>query len=338
MLDRNAALEEVRKRMREKKGGRARDPMQFSAPQVKAGEELKLKFYVLPAVQEGDTIATGKPSKNMDLWFMLAGTHWINNKPYECPRIHDGEECRFCQLGFDLLKGTDDDDQRKNIVKTYFPKQSWVVNVYFPPYSSTPQDLRGKVMWYAMPKTVFDIMESTIMREASRDELDPQAFGLFYEPNDAYVFQLDIKHQGGYNEYKSSKFLPATRGPIIKVKDSAEMDEVAVANVLSQRHDLYTKFAPRDADALAKRAQEVLHGEPDRAAKAPVVEEDALVEAEPVAKPVAPVSSKPVAPVSSKPAVTAKPAAPEKKGPTISEDTPDDELAKLLNDIRNPKQ
>jgi len=358
MLDRNAALEEVRKRMREKKGGRARDPMQFSPPQVKAGEELRLKFYVLPPVSAGDQTAAGKASRSMDLWYMVAGTHWINNKPYECPRIHDGNDCAFCQLGFDLLKGTDDDDERKNIVKTYFPKQSWVVNIYFPPFESTPQDLRGKVMWYAMPKTVYDIMESTIMRDASKDELDPQAYGLFYDPNDAYVFQLDIKHQGGYNEYKSSKFLPATRGAMVKRKGTNELDDAAMSQVLDLRHDLFTKFAARDPEALAKRAHEVLHGEADRTpardttldshkklnpqppTRTSVVEEDRLVDepAEEV-KPVAPVATAPAvaSKPSAKPAVKTAASTAVKPTPQVTEDTPDDELAKLLDDIRNNK-
>lgn len=357
MLDRNSALEEVRKRMLAKKGGRARDPMQFSAPKVDVGAELKLKFYVLPSVIEGDQVASGNASRNMDLWYIVTGTHWINNKPSECPRIHDGNDCAFCQLGFDLLKGTDDDEERKGIIKTYFPKQSWVVNIYFPAYESTPQDLRGKVMWYAMPKTVFDIMESTIMRDASKDETDPQAYGLFYDPNDAYVFQLDVRHQGGYNEYKSSKFLPATRGPMVKVKgaNANQLDEATMTTILTQRHDLFTKFAARSSEVMAKLAGEVLHGEPDRsrdeirpASKPtpPAVVEDKLVEEEPIeqpkSKPAAPThsaataASKPVVrptvatKVVSPPAVTPKPS-------QVTEDTPDDELAKLLNDIRNNK-
>lgn len=351
-MDRNAALEEVRRKMREKKGGRARDPMQYVPPQVKENEILKLKFYVLNPLQQGDQCASGQASRTMDLWYVMAGTHWINQKPYECPRIHDGKECSFCQLGFDLLKDTDDEDTRKNIVKTYFPKQSWAVNIYFPPFESTPVELRGKVMWYAMQKTVYDIMESTIMRDASKDTDDPQAFGLFYDPNDAYLFQLEVKRQGDYNEYKSSKFLPTTKGPMIKKGNEA--DDAKIAEVLNQRHDLFTKFAPRDAAKLAERASEVLHGEAQRkpAASASPAVEDKLVDVpattlveepsdkavNPVAKPTASTAAaaKPVAKPAAKVTASAAPSVEKKPAaaPAPVSDDSDDELNKLLDDIR----
>ena len=343
-MDRNSALEEVRRKMRERKGGRQRDPNEYRPPQVKPDEILKLKFYVLPPLHAGDECAgSGKASKSMDLWYLMTGCHWINQKPLECPRIHDGQPCPFCQLGFDLLQDTDDEDTRKTIVKTYFPKQSWCVNIYFPPYESTPTELRGKVMWYAMQKTVYDIMEGTIMRDASKDQEDPQAYGLFYDPTDAYAFQLEVKRQGEYNEYKSSKFLPATKGPMIKAKNSNEADAAAIDLVLSQRHDLFTKFAAHDAEALAKRAQEVLHGEGDRKtapAKTSAVAEDKLVDGlvdEPVekTKPVPPTASKPAASTATKTAAAATPASPVKSAtakPVAQES--DDELTKLLDDIR----
>lgn len=351
-MDRNSALEEVRRKMREKKGGRSRDPMQYVPPQVKEDENLKLKFYVLPPLQAGDsTFGNAKATRTMDLWYVMAGTHWINQKPYECPRIHDGNECAFCQLGFDLLKDTDDEDTRKNIVKTYFPKQSWAVNIYFPPFESTPVELRGKVMWYALQKTVYDIMESTIMRDASSDTQDPQAYGLFYDPNDAYLFQLEVRRQGEYNEYKASKFLPLSKGPM--VKKGNEADDAKIAEILNQRHDLFTKFAPRDPEALAKRANEILHGEAERretarpAARPAAAVEDKLVDGsaalveEPaeaktvVAKPATSTAAaakpvaKPAVKASAAPVVEKKPAAPA----PVTEDS-DDELNKLLDDIR----
>lgn len=342
-MDRNSALEEVRRKMRERKGGRQRDPNEYRPPQVKPDEILKLKYYVLPPLHLGDEVAGGgKATKSMDLWYLMTGCHWINQKPHECPRIHDGQPCPFCQLGFDLLQDTDDEETRKTIIKTYFPKQSWCVNIWFPPYENTPQDLRNKVMWYAMQKTVYDIMEGTIMRDASKDQEDPQAYGLFYDPTDAYAFQLEVKRQGEYNEYKSSKFLPASKGPMVKIKGGNDADMVAIDKILAQRHDLFTKFAARDTELLAKRVQEVLQGEGDRKGRsqevAPVAE-DKLVE-EPgevkaATKPVPPKASAAAAssvstkaatptPPATKPATTAKPATPES----------DDELTKLLDDIR----
>ena len=347
-MDRNEALEEVRKRMAAKKGGRVRDPFQFNAPQAKPGEELKYKFYVLPGLNEGETCANGVASRNMELWYNPVGTHWINQRPYECPRAHDGVDCPFCQLGFDLLKDTDDDETRRSIIKTYLARNSFAVNIYFPPFESTPPDLRGKVMWYSMPKTIFDVMEATIMKNTAGDDTDPQAYGLFYDPMDAYVFQLDIRKQGEFNDYKQSKFLPSTKGAMIKNKDG-EAVEAAIAKVLAMRHDLFTKFAARDAALLRQRADEILKPEPDR--KSAQVVEDKMVEetvaetiAEPETAPVAkPVTqAKPTTQATAKPATQAKPttqatAKPAAKATPVVSEPDDEELTRLLNDIRTGK-
>jgi hypothetical protein len=259
-MKRNEALEEVRKRMQKKSGGFTKDPMQFAPKQVKEGETAKYKFYVLPPLEHGDACVTGKASKSMDLWYITAGTHWINRRPFECPRQHDGGDCPYCSLGFELLKDCDDPESRQNIVKNYLSRSNHVVNIYFPPFESNPPELRGKVMWYQLPKAAYDAMEKTIMRDDSSDDSDdPVASGLFYDPENAYVFQLEVGHKGGYNEYSASKFLVKSKGPMIKNKDGAA-DFTAIEKVLNARHDLYIKYAPRDAAALQAKVDEVLRG------------------------------------------------------------------------------
>lgn len=260
-MNRNEALEEVRRRMQKKSGGGfTKDPMQFSPKQVKDGETAKYKFYVLPPLEQGDACATGKASKTMDLWYVTVGTHWINRRPYECPRHHDDANCPYCQLGFDLLKDCDDQDSKRNIISNYLAKSSHVVNIYFPPLESNPPELRGKVMWYSLPKAAFDAMEKAIMHDGSaEDSDDPVAYGLFYDPNDAYVFQLEVNHKGGFNEYSASKFLVKTKGPIARKQDGSA-DQVAIDKLLAVRHDIFTKYPARDANVLQAKVDEVLRG------------------------------------------------------------------------------
>lgn len=330
-MDRNAALEEVRKRLKEKKGGFVKDPNEFKPSQVKPGEEAKYKFIVLPPLQTGETCASGKVSRDMAQFFIPVGAHWVNKKPYECPRIHDQAECKFCQLGFDLLGEEDDEEIRKNIVKTYLARATYAVNIYFPSYDSNPEELRGRVMWYSMPKTVFDIMEATLMRDASKDDLDPQAYGFFYLPDESYVFQLEVSSQGGFNAYKTSKFLYSTRGPMIKSKDGvANSDQTK--KVLDMRHDLYTKFAARDQVALAKLANEVLKGEPGRTeikADTSVVKETVLEE--PSTKTV---TTKPQPALVKTASAAVIKTTPPSKPKEVTVEPDDDELNNLLKDIR----
>jgi hypothetical protein len=280
-MDRNAALEEVRKRMASKKGGRQRDPNEWRPPQIKVNDDpknegVKFKFIVLPPLNKGEVCAGGIASRSMDLYHNTVAQHWINNRPYECPRIHDGVECPFCSLGFDLLSNTDVEQTRKDIAKAYLPRTYYPMNIYFPPFASTPEELRNTVKWYACHKTVNDIMSQTLMRDSAGDPVDPQAYGFFYLPDESYVFQLEIHPQSQFNDYKKSRFLPNTRGPIVKKAGTNEADVDAINKILAQRHDLFTKYQPRDVEALRKLADAVLKGG-DEAPAEPAIE-DTLVE------------------------------------------------------------
>lgn len=338
-MDRNAALDEVRKRMLAKKGGRQRDVAEWKPPTAKPNEELKFKFIVLPPLNQGDACATGKASKTMDLYHNTVGTHWINNRPYECPRIHDGAECAFCSLGFDLLSNTDDDQMRKDIAKSYLPRTYYPVNVYFPPFQSTPEELRGQVRWYSLPKTLNDIMSQTLMKDSPGDPEDPQAHGFFYLPEESYVFQLEARLQAQFNDYKKSKFLYNTRGPIVKKAGSNDPDMAAIEKILAQRHDLFTKFAPRDPEVLKKLADAVLKND-GGGSSAPAAEtEDKLVD-QTVAETKATEPKKDAAPKQDAAKQPAKPAtsAPKADKPAAkptAAPVDDPELDKLLGEITN---
>jgi len=228
-------LEAIRAQMRKKKGGGSRDPNEWRPDKADVGKPLKYKFFVLP------------PTDTMSLWYYEHGAHWINNQFLECPRLHDGVPCPLCQLGFDLMKETNDKQERSAIAKKFLSSSRYAVNIYFPAVESTPQNLRGKVMWFSMPQGVYNICEEVIMRDAPEAALEPEAFGIFYDPNNALPFMLEAKKKGDYNNYESSHFvvkhMPITKGGPDKI-----------AAILKQRHDLPTIFAERDLARLEEIA------------------------------------------------------------------------------------
>jgi hypothetical protein len=117
-----------------------------------------------------------------------------------------------------------------------------VANVYFPDVKTNPEELRGKVVFYAMPKTIFDKLEECIqLNSAGDDPDDPQAWGIFYEPSDAYPLLIVINKKGDYNSYVDSKLLAAARGKM--ASSQKKIDEI-----LAQRHDIPTKYSERSAE------------------------------------------------------------------------------------------
>lgn len=257
---REEMLRKVRERMLKKeKGGSSYtpDPAEFKAPKVDFKKSKSLKFIVLPPLEVGETCATGENKTDMEnIWSYRIGTHWINNRPYSCPRIFNNEKCPYCNLGFSLLEDEADEDRRREIAKLYLPRVTHATNVYFPPYESNPEDLRGKVKWYNITqKTVYKKMTDTFMRneeDATGDTPEEtKAFGFFYLPDESYVFNMKITHKGGYNNYDLSDFLPSTKGPIADTQDE-------INRILSQRHDLGSKFTEPNVEVLqdlANKAQ-----------------------------------------------------------------------------------
>ena len=243
-------LAKVRSKLKEQNN--SRDPAMFKPPQVKAGETVKFKFVVLPGLKKGDKCASGTASKDMgDMFYIPGGQHWINKRPYPCPRLFDNQECPWCSTGFNLLSECDIEEERKKISSLYLSKGFYVVNAYFPAYPVNPTELHNKVLWYPVPKTVFDKMEACLMREdAGTDKEDPQPFGMFYDPEDCLVFQLEVTHKSGYNNYESSKFLQKSQ--------SLPADEIP--EILAQRHDLWTKYPERNPAELEKMLSALFNG------------------------------------------------------------------------------
>lgn len=233
MADLMYDLEAIRSKMRKKKGGgRSRDPNEWRPDKAETGKPLKWKFFILP------------PVDSMDIWYYEHGNHFIDNKVIECPRIHDGATCPLCQLGFDLMKETDDKEERRAIAKKFLSSSRYSVNIYFPSVKSTSADLRGKVKWFSMPQSIYGICEDVIMRDPPEgDAIEPEPFGIFFDPENAMPFVLEARKKGEYNSYEASHFIdkkmPITNGGEEKIKA-----------ILDARHDIPTLFPDRDVDLL----------------------------------------------------------------------------------------
>lgn len=270
MITREEALRKIRERMDKEKGGSGRDPNEWRAPKVKPGEEQSVQFYVLPPVIEGDTVVGGKATRGMtEMFWHTVGTHWINARPQECPRLHDKEKCPLCDLGFELLRDEENPETRREIAKKYMPTVKYVVNAYFPALDGNPEDLRDTVKWVALPKTVIDVMDETIRRDGpGKDKYDPQPYGLFFSTgiedwcdadySGGFLFKMVMRSIGGYNDYKSSKFIYQSLGPIARDKNG-KADAKKIQKILDGRHDIFSKFSIRDKGALQTIVDELLH-------------------------------------------------------------------------------
>lgn len=276
-------LAEVRKRYQEQSGRRSQDPNEWKPPKVQEGKEYKVKFIILPPLEVGDKCYGGTNTTNMrGLPTYRGGTHWINNRPYECPRLHDNEECKYCQYGFDLLSETEDKDDRRQILRAYVANEFYAVNIYFPPYKSCPPDLRGKVMWWKVTqKTVWTKFRECLERneEDARGDTPEEElpWGFFYEPDEAYQFLLHVTSKGDFNNYELSKFIASTKGPII-AGDDGEVDWEKLQPILDQRHDLGAKFDARDGAKLAGMVDALDSPEPESEADSGFDEDELLDE------------------------------------------------------------
>lgn len=247
--ERQKYLADLRKKLGEKKSGGRKDPFEFRPPKATPNQEFDFYFRILSELSEGDKCQSGVASTDYDFPWYENAAHWMNNGKHECPRIHDGEECPICKLGFDLLNDTSDQEERRKIARKFLPRNYYAVNIYFLNNKKNPEDLRGKVMWMNCPKTVFDIFEECFNNDDEGDPDDPKAFGVFWDSLEGYTFKFNVKNRGEWNNYESSKFLPSTKGPFAKSDGEPDMEKIQ--KILDSRHDLVTKFADRNNQALA---------------------------------------------------------------------------------------
>ena len=216
----------------------------------------------------------------------------------------------------------------------YLPRSIFAVNIYFPPYSVNPQEYHNKVMWYLLPKTVYDKMEECLMREnAGNDPDDPQPSGLFFDPEACLVFQLEVTHKGGFNNYETSKFL-------LKPQSIGETKE-DIKVIMDQRFDLWDKSPTRNKDELGKLLEKLYGGtgSPKSAPKAnpkkSPQESAGRAQDDPEDEEVLPTSTKKAAPPSDDEVMPpSKKGAPAEEEPNLKEDIEDPELQKLIDEVQ----
>ena len=274
-------IESIRRKLKQSMDGRKTDPDEFRPKKVEGAEKLIYRYFVLPPLVKGDKVKEGFASQDMEQFFVAHGAHWINNKPTHCPRCYLGqnEECQMCQFGFDLMKDEPNKDKRTAIAKDWMPNNQYFSNIYFPPLKINPEELRGRVMFYNAPKTVMDIYEQCLNRNAPTEEelaalielmkessgVEPEAHGVFFDECAAFPFQLEVKKQGRGNNYEGSKFIGKNAGkigpiPIARIPDG-DADMKAITRILSLRHDPFVKIEKPDPLKLAKIFKQLTEGD-----------------------------------------------------------------------------
>lgn len=250
-------IDAIRKKLKESKG--RIDPFEFRPPKAKDDETLKYRFFILPPIATGDPINGGAASKSMDLFFVQNGYHFYGNKRYECPRVHDGEECPICSIGFDLLNDEQDKKRRSAIASRFLARSAYAMNIYFPKDEVNPPNVAGKVMWFNASKTVYDLLDRCLMSDDAGDPADPQPHGIFFDEMGAYLFQLEVSKKGTWNNYDKSKFLVGFgKRPIARNKAGEAITD-RIQEILAQRHDLFSKFAPRNREELDEVAKRIIN-------------------------------------------------------------------------------
>ncbi len=244
--DKQKLLDKMRSKQKEQSG--SRDPSEWRPEKVKPGETKEYRGFILPPLSAGDTTSTGPAKTDWNgSWNVPHGHHFVNGKKFECPRVHvEQESCPMCETGFDLMRETQDKAVKSALAKEWLARQGWGVNIYFEDVKSNPEELRGKVKWWSIPKAVHDrsakVLEATGPGDSPED--DPQAFGLFCDPDAAFPLKIVVVEKSDYNNYDSCAFIGRAR----PIADSQEK----ITAILAQRHDIPSKFFARDLSLLNK--------------------------------------------------------------------------------------
>jgi hypothetical protein len=247
------------------------DPDEFKPPKVEGDKVYRYRYYVLPPYKAGDPLRQGPASHSMETFFKPFAQHWVNNKPYTCPRVWDGSDCPLCKFGFEMMGAVPDHlapearkvEQRK-IAQEWMPATYYVVNIWFPHGQQNPPELEGRVMYYKASQTCWDLWIKALDADGPGDAADPRAFGAFFDENNAFMFQMELKKQGTLNSYVGSKFLANNGRPQpFVVNQAGQADVATIQQILSARHDLLTKLDAPDPEMLMKVFNSMTGGQSD---------------------------------------------------------------------------
>ena len=254
-------LAQVRKKQQEKSAGR-RDPDELRIPKTRPKERLEYLIKILPELGQGDVCKGGTAPEAMELWYAQNGAHYYDRVSYPCPRVHDNEKCPLCQVGFDLLNETDDEEQRKRISKVYLPRTYYAANAYILNHKNNPEELRGKVMWINLQKTIWTKLDACLQSDDEGSETDPKAAGVFFHPwKRTYALKIVAFLKGDYNNYEESALLPLTLGPLAATKEGVA-DDKRIQDILDQRIYIPERFGKRSVDKLKAIADQLLKKAP----------------------------------------------------------------------------
>lgn len=326
---RDEILARMRQRQDEKASSRG-DKLQWKPPQVKEGQESIFKVVVLPPLFKGDK-CIGKDNEKMicpedwEYWYFQHGEHYINRRPYPCPRAYNPNvDCPLCSVGFDLMSNVYDKAVRSAIAKEWLSRSSFSANVYFLPNKNS-DDLSGKVMWWNVPVKIVGLIDKALkMDDSGDDEDNPQPFGYVLDPEACFPILIKIKSKSDNNTYEDSAMFT-------KPRSLGDADEIA--SILSNRVYVPSRLGVVDIDMLKKLADEKLAnietkskggfseeiGDTKNEAKVSVAK-PVVVDDDEVSKPAKSVKSESVKPESAKP----------KPKPKVVDD--DDEVAKVKPD------
>jgi hypothetical protein len=244
----------MRQRQDEKASSRG-DKLQWKPPQVKEGQESIFKVVVLPPLFKGDK-CIGKDNEKMicpedwEYWYFQHGEHYINRRPYPCPRAYNPNvDCPLCSVGFDLMSNVYDKAVRSAIAKEWLSRSSFSANVYFLPNKNS-DDLSGKVLWWNVPVKIVGLIDKALkMDDSGDDEDNPQPFGYVLDPEACFPILIKIKSKSDNNTYEDSAMFT-------KPRSLGDADEIA--SILSNRVYVPSRLGVVDIDMLKKLADEKL--------------------------------------------------------------------------------
>lgn len=258
-------VEAVRKKVRDMVGNR-RDPFEFKPPKCDPDKTLHYRFFILPPFEEHDQLSTDKAQKSMNgVFFIEHGSHWINNQRLGCPRVINNEECPVCTYAFETIMAIKANtslneeavkQQVSRIGKDLLPATSRLVNIYFiggKIGSCNPPDLQDKVFYYNASTTVFNAWQDCLYRDDDGgDPIQPLPYGIFYDEDNSYLFDLCVTKKNMYNSYEGSKFLvtESVRTMPIYRDAGGGPDREQIARILNARHDLFAKIPTVDYGKL----------------------------------------------------------------------------------------
>ena len=254
---------EAMKRKLSQMNGRMADPDEFRPKKNESTTDpIKYRFYILPPLLAGDVLKSGTVTKSMDMFYIKNGMHWgIDSRPHPCPRqLGLPDRCPLCQFGFNLMKNEKDEEKRRKIRSEWLSSENYLVNIYFTSWEGNPEELRGKVKFFNTSSQCFKLWTQALERDNCGDPEEPEAFGAFFDENNASLFELSVLKQGKNNSYATSGFRKKKPTPMVQNPDGTANTK-GIAALLKLRINLWEKIQQPDVDNLKALLNKVVHGD-----------------------------------------------------------------------------